>query len=110
LRRYPKAKTIDGNVEAWNEGKIELLLIHPKSAGHGLNLQHGGSRIVFLSLPWSLELYEQTVGRLHRSGQRHDVWCYVLLANKTIDERIWASLHDKRDLSELTMDELKATA
>jgi len=108
LRRYPKAKTIDGNVEAWNEGKIELLLIHPKSAGHGLNLQHGGSRIVFLSLPWSLELYEQTVGRLHRSGQRHDVWCYVLLTNKTIDERIWASLHDKRDLSELTMDELKA--
>lgn len=107
MRRYPHAKTIDGNVVAWNEGKIELLLLHPKSAGHGLNLQHGGCRIVFLSLPWSLELYEQTVGRLHRSGQRHDVWCYVLLTNNTVDERIWAALHDKRAISDLAMDELK---
>jgi SNF2 family DNA or RNA helicase len=108
-RRYPHAKTIDdaGVIEAWNAGKVELLLIHPKSAGHGLNLQHGGSRIAFLSLPWSLELYEQTVGRLHRSGQRHDVWCYVLLTNNTIDERIWAALHDKRAISDIAMEELK---
>jgi SNF2 family DNA or RNA helicase len=107
LRRYPLAKTIDGNIDAWNEGRVELLLIHPKSAGHGLNLQHGGCRMVFLSLPWSLELFEQTVGRLHRSGQRHDVWCYVLLTNKTVDERIWAALQDKRALSDIAMDELK---
>jgi len=108
-RRYPQAKTIDspGGIKAWNEGKVELLLIHPKSAGHGLNLQHGGCRIAFLSLPWSLELYEQTVGRLHRSGQRHDVWCYVLLTNKTIDEKIWAALHDKRALSDIALEELK---
>ena len=108
-RRYPRALTLDDYdaVDRWNSGHIELLLIHPKSAGHGLNLQHGGSRMVFVSLPWSLELYEQTVGRTHRSGQKHDVWCYVLLTNKTVDEKIWAALHDKQALSEIAMEELK---
>jgi SNF2 family DNA or RNA helicase len=107
-RRYPRAQTIndDRAVERWNRGEIELLLIHPKSAGHGLNLQHGGHHIVFMSLPWSLELYEQTVGRLHRGGQTKDVWCYVLLCHKTIDERIWRALHDKRDISDIALEEL----
>ena len=108
-RRYPNAQTIndDRAIERWNEGKIELLLIHPKSAGHGLNLQHGGSKMVFVSLPWSLELYEQTVGRLHRSGQKHDVWVYLLLTNKTIDLRIWDALKDKRAISDIALEELK---
>jgi SNF2 family DNA or RNA helicase len=108
-RWYPHAATIDqpGVIDAWNRGEIELLLIHPKSAGHGLNLQHGGCRMVFLSLPWSLEEYEQTIGRLHRSGQRHDVWVYVLQTDKTIDEKIWAALHDKRAMSDVAMWELK---
>ena len=108
-RRYPKSVTLDDKdaITRWNDGKIEMLLVHPKSAGHGLNLQHGGSKIVFLSLPWSLELYEQTIGRLHRSGQAHDVWCYVMLTNKTVDERIWAALHDKRAISDIAMEELK---
>ena len=108
-RRYPHAKTIDAPnvIEDWNAGKVELLLIHPKSAGHGLNLQHGGCRMVFLSLPWSLEGYEQTIGRLHRSGQKNDVWCYILLTEKTVDERIWAALHDKRALSDIALEELK---
>ena len=108
-RRYPAAQTLDDTdaVERWNAGGVELLLVHPKSAGHGLNLQFGGCRMVFISLPWSLELYEQTLGRIHRSGQKHDVWCYVLLTNKTIDERIWAALHDKRALSDIAMEELK---
>lgn len=106
-RRYPQAKTIDGNVEAWNEGKIPLLLIHPKSAGHGLNLQYGGNKIIFVSLPWSLELFEQTVGRLHRGGQKHDVWCYIIMTNKTVDERIWANLHNKQALSDIALAELR---
>lgn len=108
-RRYPHAVTVDspGAIEQWNAQKIELLLLHPKSAGHGLNLQSGGCRMAFLSLPWSLELYEQTVGRLHRGGQKHDVWVYVLLTNKTMDERIWAALHDKKALSDIAMQELK---
>lgn len=108
-RRYPDAVTIDDPdaIARWNAGQIEKLLIHPKSAGHGLNLQHGGSKMVFLSIPWSLELFEQTVGRLHRSGQTKPVWVYVLLCNKTIDERIWAALYDKRAVSDLALDELK---
>ena len=110
-RRYPgRLWTLDDGtdvIERWNAGKIPLLAVHPKSAGHGLNLQHGGCHLVFLSLPWSLELYEQVVGRLHRSGQAHDVWVYVLLTNKTIDERIWAALADKRAISDIALEELK---
>lgn len=108
-RRYKHAVTLDDDraIERWNKGEVELLLVHPKSAGHGLNLQHGGCRMVFLSLPWSLELYEQTVGRLHRSGQKHDVWVYIMLTNKTIDEKIWAALHDKRTISDIAMEALK---
>lgn len=108
-RRYKRLATLD-DVDAiakWNRGETELLAVHPKSAGHGLNLQTGGSRMVFLSLPWSLELYEQTVGRLHRSGQMHDVWVYILMAEKTVDEKIWAALHNKRAISEIAMEELK---
>ncbi len=108
-RRFPHAQTIEDKdvIERWNAGKVELLLVHPKSAGHGLNLQHGGCHMVFVSLPWSLELYEQTVGRLHRGGQRHAVWVYVMLTEKTIDERIWAALHEKRAVSDIAMKELK---
>lgn len=108
-RRYPHVETVDSPnvIERWNEGKVPLLAIYPKSAGHGLNLQFGGNSIVFFSLPWSLELYEQTVGRLHRSGQTRDVWCYVLLTNKTVDEKIWAGLHDKQAISAIAMEELK---
>ena len=110
LRRYPHARTIDdfNAIERWNKGEIELLLIHPKSAGHGLNLQFGGSKIIFLSMPWSLELFEQTVGRLHRGGQTKDVWCYLLICNKTVDERIWDALQDKRAISDVALEELKA--
>jgi SNF2 family DNA or RNA helicase len=110
-RRYPHARTLDepDAVVRWNAGKTRLLLLHPKSAGHGLNLQGNpnGNKIVFLSLPWSLELYEQTVGRLHRGGQTQDVWCYVLICNKTIDERMWQALHDKRALSDIAIEELR---
>jgi SNF2 family DNA or RNA helicase len=108
-RRYAKLATLDDDraIERWNAGQIELLAVHPKSAGHGLNLQHGGAHMVFLSLPWSLELYEQVIGRLHRSGQLRDVWVYVLLAEKTVDEKIFAALHDKRAISDIAMESLK---
>jgi hypothetical protein len=109
LKRLFNVATIDepDAIERWNAGKIELLAIHPKSAGHGLNLQFGGNKIIFLSLPWSLELFEQTVGRLHRSGQTRDVWCYVIMCNNTIDQRIFDALHDKRTLAEIALEELK---
>lgn len=107
---YPHVWTLDDGpdvVKRWNDGKIKLLAVHPKSAGHGLNLQYGGNKMVFLSLPWSLELYEQTIGRIHRGGQTRDVWVYVMLTNKTIDERIWAALADKRAISDIALEELK---
>jgi SNF2 family DNA or RNA helicase len=107
-RRYPHAQTLDDNnaVERWNTGKIELLLAHPKSAGHGLNLQHHGNKIVFLSLPWSLEYFEQAIGRIHRSGQKREVWCYILMTENTIDERIYSVLQEKCTLSEIAIGEL----
>jgi SNF2 family DNA or RNA helicase len=109
LKRRFSIVTLDDDraIERWNDGKVRLLAVHPKSAGHGLNLQFGGCHMVFLSLPWSLELYEQTVGRLHRSGQAHAVWVYVMMTNKTIDEKIWGALHDKRAISAIAMEELK---
>ena len=108
-RRLPRLVTLDDDraIERWNNGEVELFAIHPKSAGHGLNLQHGGCHMVFLSLPWSLELYEQTVGRLHRSGQKNDVWVYALMTEKTVDEKIWSALHDKRSVSEIALEALK---
>jgi SNF2 family DNA or RNA helicase len=107
-RRYPKAQTLDdkGAVERWNAGQIDVLLAHPASAGHGLNLQ-GQSDMVFLSLPWSLELFEQAVARLHRSGQRHAVYCHLLLTAGTVDEKIWGALRDKKSLSEIAIESLK---
>jgi SNF2 family DNA or RNA helicase len=108
-RRYSNLVTLDDDdaIGRWNAGQIELLAVHPKSAGHGLNLQHGGCKMVFVSLPWSLELFEQTVGRLHRSGQRHDVWVYIMSTQKTIDEKIWNALQDKRAISDIAMEALK---
>jgi SNF2 family DNA or RNA helicase len=109
LKRRFAVTTLDDDdaIARWNAGKVRILAVHPKSAGHGLNLQHGGQHMVFLSLPWSLELFEQTVGRLHRSGQRHDVWVYVLMTEKTVDEKIWAALHTKQAISEIALEALK---
>lgn len=96
-----------GAIDAWNAGKVPVLLAHPASAGHGLNLQHGGCHMIWMSLPWSLELYEQAVGRLHRSGQKHAVWNYVILTDKTVDQKIWLALRDKRSLAQIALDALK---
>lgn len=108
-RRYKHLVTLDDDnaIERWNAGSVRLLAVHPKSAGHGLNLQHGGHHMVFLSLPWSLELYEQTVGRLHRSGQTRDVWVYILMTKDSVDEKIWGALHDKRALADVALESLK---
>jgi hypothetical protein len=108
-RQFPQAVDVRdaGAIDAWNAGKVEVLLAHPASAGHGLNLQHGGCHMIWLTLPWSLELYEQAIGRLHRSGQAHDVWCYVLQTKGTVDEKILAALRDKRSLSDIALEALK---
>lgn len=109
MRRYPHAQTLDSPnaIKRWNNKEIEILLAHPKSAQFGLNLQHGGNKVIFISLPWSFTDFEQAVGRLHRSGQTQPVWCYLILTTGTIDEKMWAALQDKKSVSEIAMDELR---
>lgn len=91
LKRFPNAVQLDKNpttVSRWNDEQIKLLLAHPASAGHGLNLQYGGSLIVWFGLNWSLELYQQFNGRLHRQGQQKPVRVVHIVADGTIDERV----------------------
>jgi SNF2 family DNA or RNA helicase len=75
-------------IDQWNNGHIRMLLVHPASAGHGLNLQHGGSVVVWFGLTWSLELYQQLNGRLHRQGQKHTVRVIHIVARNCIDETV----------------------
>lgn len=83
-------KTAD-DIKQWNKGMIDLALIHPASAGHGLNLQSGESTLVWFSLTWSLELYQQTNARLYRQGQKDTVVIHHLITKNTIDEDIMKS-------------------
>jgi SNF2 family DNA or RNA helicase len=95
---FPKAVALDkdpATIDRWNAGKIPMLLAHPASAGHGLNLQKGGRTIVWFGLPWSLELYAQFNGRLHRQGQDKPVLVYHLLAAGTVDDAVYATLAKK---------------
>lgn len=79
----------DAIVGAWNAGKLPVLIVHPQSAAHGLNLQAGGNLICWYSLTWDLELYEQLNKRLHRQGQKADtVFVYRLLAERTVDQTV----------------------
>lgn len=95
---FPDARVLAEDATAmqdWNARKVPMLLAHPASAGHGLNLQHGGRIAVWFSLPWSLEQYEQANKRLHRSGQEMAVIIYHLLARKTVDELLLRTLQAK---------------
>lgn len=85
----------DTTISAWNEGKVPVLLCHPASAGHGLNLQKGGNIMVWFGLPWSLELYQQAIARLFRLGQEKRVLVYRILCEDTLDGRTAAALDGK---------------
>ena len=100
-------KTAD-DIKQWNKGMIDLALIHPASAGHGLNLQSGGSTLVWFSLTWSLELYQQTNARLYRQGQKETVVIHHLITKNTIDEDIIKSLKRKDKTQEALMKAVKA--
>ena len=96
--RFPDAVQLDSDPETiarWNRGDIRLLLAHPASAGHGLNLQDGGSLCVWFGLNWSLELYQQFNARLHRQGQTRPVRIVHIVAAGCIDERVLMALADK---------------
>ena len=97
------------DIRRWNNGEYPVMLLHPASAGHGLNLQHGGSTIVWFSLPWSLELYTQTVDRLFRQGQESETVSVIHIVTKgTIDGRIVKALKDKDDTQSALIDAVKA--
>lgn len=97
-KRFPKAVTLeDGKdvVKRWNKGEIEMLVGHPASMGHGLNLQHGGHIGVWYGLTWSLELYQQFNKRLARTGQKHQVFIYHIISEDTVDQRVLSILSAK---------------
>ena len=107
---FPKARQLRTakDIRDWNDGKILMLLVHPASAGHGLNLQHGGSIIVWFSLTWSLELYQQANKRLHRSGQSHTVVIHHLIAEGTMDEQVMKALQGKEAGQAAMLEAVKA--
>lgn len=102
--RFPQARELktSADITAWNDGEIPLALIHPASAGHGLNLQAGGHLLVWFSLTWSLELYQQTNARLYRQGQREPVTITHLATVGTLDEAVLAAL-DAKDTTQAAL-------
>ena len=98
LERYSFAETLDSEdyMERWNNGDIQMLITHPASAGHGLNLQYGGSIMVWFGLTWNLEYYEQANARLYRQGQKKTTVIHHLLTENSIDQKVYESLKNKK--------------
>lgn len=97
-----------GDIEDWNKGEIQVGLIHPASAGHGLNLQQGGCTLIWFGLTWSLELYQQTNARLYRQGQNQTVVIHHIITKNTIDEDVMKALKRKERTQEALMSAVKA--
>lgn len=108
--RFKDARLLETeqDIRDWNEGKIPILLLHPASAGHGLNLQTGGNTIIWFGLNWSLELYQQANARLHRQGQKSIVSCYQIITKDTIDEDVIKALSRKAVGQEALLEAVKA--
>lgn len=99
----------DASMKKWNKGELPVALIHPASAGHGLNLQSGGSTLVWFGITWSLELYQQTVARLYRQGQSSGTVTVIhILTQGTVDEKIMKALADKDSTQSALIDAVKA--
>lgn len=96
------------DITDWNEGQIPIAIIHLASAGHGLNLQLGGSTLIWFSLTWSLELYQQTNARLYRQGQKDTVVIHHIVSKGTIDEDVMRALKAKEKMQDALIDSVKA--
>ena len=109
LERFP-AEQLDSadSIKRWNNGEVPIAVIHPASAGHGLNLQAGGSTLVWFSLTWSLELYQQTNARLWRQGQKETVVIHHIITKDTIDEQVMNALKQKDKIQTALIDAVKA--
>lgn len=96
------------DIKKWNNGEVPILLVHPASAGHGLNLQYGGNIIVWFGLTWSLELYQQANARLHRQGQKESVIIHHLVSKDTVDEDVIKALGSKEANQNILLEAVKA--
>lgn len=118
LKAIPGARVLDKDpktIAAWNAGKISVLLAHPASAGHGLNLQDGGNILVFFSLWWNLEYYQQIIERIGptrqlQAGHPRPVFIYHIIASGTLDETVLQQMETKREIQDLLLDRMKGAA
>ena len=101
--RTPKDKNV---FDDWNKGRVPILAAHPKSIGHGLNLQHGGHTCVWMSPTWDLELWEQGNSRLPRQGQKNQVVVHMLSSPGTVDAKVYAALRRKASVQDALIEYL----
>jgi SNF2 family DNA or RNA helicase len=92
------------DITDWNAGNIPVALIHPASAGHGLNIRSGGRIMIWFGLTWSLELYQQTNARLWRQGQKHTVTIHHIVTKDTVDEKVYNIIMNKKGVSKYIID------
>ena len=104
VRKYTGA----ADAAAWNRGEIDVMLAHPASCAYGLNLQHGGHHVIWYTLSWSLELYQQANARLHRQGQEHPVIIHRLLVRGGMDQAVASALVAKDGVQEALIHALNA--
>ena len=96
------------DISDWNNGNISVALIHPASAGHGLNIQSGGHILIWFGLTWSLELYQQTNARLWRQGQNSTIMIHHIVCKNTVDEDVLSALANKDVTQEKLIAAVKA--
>ena len=102
-------------IKAWNAGEIRMLLAHPASAGHGLNLQHGGHHLVFFGLNWNLEEHMQIIERIgpqrqKQSGYDRPVVLYYIIARDTVDTLVMDRLETKRSVQDILLEAMRRSA
>lgn len=109
LKRFKEAVKLetDEHFKKWNSGEISILLTHPASAGHGLNMQDGGNTIIWFGMNWSLELYQQANARLHRQGQKNIVNVFHLIVEDSIDEKVMKAIQNKTVTQDNLMEAVK---
>ena len=109
-QRFPEVRLLKSSedIRDWNAGKVPVAAVHPASAGHGLNLQAGGSTLVWFGLTWSLELYQQTNARLWRQGQKNVVTIHHIVMKDSMDEVMLKALNEKNVSQEALIDAVKA--
>ena len=108
LKKCARELRTAADAQAWNKGEVDVLIAHPASCAYGLNLQQGGRHVIWFTLTWSLELYQQANARLHRQGQEKPVIAHRLLVTGGVDEDVARALEGKTETQEALIEALKA--